>query len=78
VDETSVLCGKTIKESGLRDRDILVLTIQRQNVAIPNPKTSRELVAGDILLCFGKTLTLKGLAPRKKPRKNSGKTKGRS
>jgi ribosomal protein S6--L-glutamate ligase len=78
VDETSELCGKTIKESGLRDRDILVLTIQRQNVTIPNPKTSREIVAGDILLCFGKTLTLKGLAPRKKPRKNAGKTKGRS
>jgi ribosomal protein S6--L-glutamate ligase len=78
VDETSELCGKTIKESGLRDRDILVLTIQRQNVTIPNPKISREIVAGDILLCFGKTLTLKGLAPRKKPRKNAGKTKGRS
>ncbi len=71
VDETSELCGKTIKESGLRDRDVLVLTIQRGSVTIPNPRTGREILSGDVLLCFGKMLTLKGLAPRprKKPRR---------
>ena len=35
----------------------------------PNPKGSREILAGDVLLCFGKALTLKGLAPPKKPRR---------
>ena len=63
VTEQSELCGKTIKTSGLRDRDVIVLTIQRESVSIPNPRNDREILAGDTLLCFGKTLTLKGLAP---------------
>lgn len=63
VDERSELCGKTIREAQLRDRDVLVLTIQRDSVTIPNPRVDREILAGDVLLCFGKTLTLKSLAP---------------
>jgi len=68
VDENSELCGKTVAESKLRDRDVLVLTIQRGSVTIPNPKQTREILAGDVLLCFGKSLTLKGLAPRPRRR----------
>ncbi len=68
VDPRSELCGKTVSSSALRDRDVLVLTIQRGSVTIPNPKGSREILAGDVLLCFGKTLTLRGLAPAKKRR----------
>ncbi len=66
VDPASELCGRTIEASGLRDRDVLVLTIQRGSLTIPNPRKTREILAGDVLLCFGKTLTLKGLAPRPK------------
>jgi ribosomal protein S6--L-glutamate ligase len=65
----SELCGKTITGSELRSRDVLVLTIQRDSVTIPNPRGSREILAGDVLLCFGKTLTLKGLAPPKRRRR---------
>ncbi len=68
IDETSELCHKTIFESKLRDRDVLVLTIHRESIAIPNPKNSREILPGDTLLCFGKTLTLRGLAPKPKPK----------
>ncbi len=64
IDETSELCHKTIADSKLRDRDVLVLTIHRDSIAIPNPKMSREILPGDVLLCFGKTLTLRGLAPK--------------
>jgi len=71
IDENSELCGKTIAHSGLRDRDVLVLTIQRGSVTIPNPKNTREILAGDVLLCFGKNLTLRGFAPRKQPRGRS-------
>ncbi len=71
VDASSELCGTTVSSSHLRDRDVLVLTIQRESVAIPNPKGSREILAGDVLLCFGKTLTLKGLAPQPKRRKRA-------
>ncbi len=69
VDDRSELCGKTVAGSGLRDRDILVLTLRRGSVTIPNPRGSREILAGDVLLCFGKSLTLKGFAPARKPRK---------
>jgi len=76
VDERSELCGKTIKDSGLRDRDVLVLTIQRGSVTIPNPRTSREILSGDVLLCFGKTLMLKGLAPRPEKRRRRRRAPG--
>ncbi len=66
VDEASPLAHKTIRDTGLRDSDVVVMTIQRGSISIPNPKGTREVLPGDTLLCFGKTLTLKGLAPRKK------------
>ncbi|MGH0028422.1 MAG: 30S ribosomal protein S6--L-glutamate ligase [Myxococcota bacterium] len=77
VAPSSELCGKTIKSSQLRERDVLVLTIQRGSITIPNPRVDREIMAGDVLLCFGKNLTLKGLAPPR-PRKKKKKKKGES
>jgi ribosomal protein S6--L-glutamate ligase len=67
VDDRSPLCGQTVAGSGLRERDVLVLTIQRGSVTIPNPRGSREILAGDVLLCFGKSLTLRSLAPPPRP-----------
>jgi ribosomal protein S6--L-glutamate ligase len=75
IDERSELCGTTIRESGLRDRDVIVLTIQRDRVTIPNPRVDRQILAGDVLLCFGKNLTLKGLAP---PRRGQGRPRQRA
>ncbi|GMW01976.1 MAG: hypothetical protein AMXMBFR84_31120 [Candidatus Hydrogenedentota bacterium] len=66
ISHESELVGKTVATSGLRDRDVLVLSIDRNGVVIPNPKGAREILAGDKLLCFGKLLTLKGLVPLKK------------
>jgi ribosomal protein S6--L-glutamate ligase len=73
VDERSELCDKAINETGLRDRDIVVLTINRGSVTIPNPKGSRQILAGDTLLCFGKTMTLKALAPSNRPKRRKKK-----
>ncbi|MCA8918815.1 MAG: 30S ribosomal protein S6--L-glutamate ligase [Planctomycetes bacterium] len=71
----SELVGKTIKESGLRDRDILVLSIIRESQTIPNPKTSREILAGDRILCYGKLLSMKTLFPLHPwPKKRSRRT----
>jgi len=74
------LAGKTISETGLRDRDVLVLNIDRRGLVIPNPRGSREIMAGDKLLCFGKLLTLKGMVPKKKKirRKKKKTTKKKS
>ncbi len=65
--------GKTLKDSGLRDRDINVLTLHREGMVIPNPKSERNLEAEDRLLCFGKIESMKELVPdrirrRRRPR----------
>ncbi len=61
----SPLIGKSVKDSGLRQKDVLVLSIMRESVTIPNPKGEREILSGDTLLCFGKQETLKTLIPQK-------------
>lgn len=69
VDEGSSWVGKTLKDTGIREQDGLVLTIQRGEITIPNPKSSREVLAGDVLLCFGNTMTLQQFAPRPRKRR---------
>lgn len=71
----SELVGKTIAQTGLRDRDVIVLNITRQGLVIPNPKGSREILAGDVLLCFGKLITLKALVPPVTPRPRKSRKK---
>ena len=63
------LVGKTIAESGLRERDITVLTLHRDTDVIPNPKVSRELVANDRLLCFGKLDEMRDMIPTRRKRR---------
>ncbi len=65
VPEGSEFAGKTIAESGLRDRDINLLTLNRGTTVIPNPRASRVLEAGDRLLCFGKLALMRDLVPAK-------------
>ena len=65
VPEGSEFVGQTIDASGLRDRDLNVLTLYRGTTVIPNPKASRELEAGDRLLCFGKLDAMRELIPDK-------------
>ena len=61
IPEGSPYVGRKIAESGLRERDVVILTLRRGVTAIPNPKPSRELQAGDNLLCFGKLEAMRGL-----------------
>ncbi|MGA1204390.1 MAG: RimK family alpha-L-glutamate ligase [Opitutales bacterium] len=61
--------GKTISESGLRERDINALTLYRGTTVIPNPKSSRILEPGDRLLCFGKLELMRDLIPANTRRK---------
>ncbi|MEE2935907.1 MAG: RimK family alpha-L-glutamate ligase [Planctomycetota bacterium] len=69
IPDGSEYVGKAIAESGLRDRDLNVLTLYRGTTVIPNPKSTRELVAGDRLLCFGKLELMRDLIPAKTRRK---------
>ncbi|MCB1122424.1 MAG: 30S ribosomal protein S6--L-glutamate ligase, partial [Verrucomicrobiae bacterium] len=78
VDKNSDLVGKPISDSGLRERDIVILRILRGGQQIANPKGSRELMAGDLLLCYGNQGALRSYLPtlvsKKRKRKNKKKT----
>lgn len=63
ITRDSFLKGKTLEEAALRDQDVLVLSIRRRGLVIPNPRGDTKLLSGDLILCYGKLLTLKGLIP---------------
>jgi ribosomal protein S6--L-glutamate ligase len=63
VGEQTGMAGRTIDSSGLRELDIVVLSLHREGKVIPNPRGTRELHLGDRLLCFGKYANVKGLLP---------------
>jgi ribosomal protein S6--L-glutamate ligase len=66
IPEGSHFVGKTIEQTGLRDLDVVVLTLRHDGMVISNPKSSRVLEADDSLLCYGKSEHMKGLIPAKK------------
>ncbi len=63
IGERSGMAGRTLENSGLRDRDIVVLSLHREGKVIPNPRVTRELHIGDRLLCYGKYANVKDLLP---------------
>jgi ribosomal protein S6--L-glutamate ligase len=69
VREAGDFVGKTIGESGLRDRDISVLTLHRDTDVIPNPRDSRKLEANDRLLCFGNLEEMRDMIPARRRRR---------
>jgi ribosomal protein S6--L-glutamate ligase len=78
IAEHSELAGRTLAETHLRDREVVVLSIRRQGIAFPNPSSEQEILPGDVLLCYGKMLTLKSLipaAPKRRRKKRSAPRK---
>jgi ribosomal protein S6--L-glutamate ligase len=69
VQAASDLVGKTLDESGLRERDITTLTVHRGTRVIPNPRGSLDLEAGDRLLCFGKLEEMRSMIPTRRQRR---------
>jgi ribosomal protein S6--L-glutamate ligase len=65
VPERSEYVGRTIAESGLRERDINVLTLNRGTTVVPNPRPERSLEPGDRLLCFGKLDSMRCMVPER-------------
>ena len=61
--------GRTIGESGLRERDITVLTLHRGTQVIPNPYATHVLQAEDRLLCFGKLEEMRSMIPARRKRR---------
>lgn len=75
IPEGSEYVGRTINDSGLRDKDINVLTLYRDTTVIPNPRSSRQLEAGDRLLCFGKLEAMRSMIPEKSRKKRRPKVR---
>ncbi|MEQ8841635.1 MAG: RimK family alpha-L-glutamate ligase [Acidimicrobiales bacterium] len=69
VREGAGLVGTTIADSGLQDRDIVILTLSRGTTVIPNPRQARELEADDRLLCFGRLEAMRDMIPDRKRRR---------
>jgi ribosomal protein S6--L-glutamate ligase len=67
------LVGKTLGDSGLRDRDITVLTLHRGTLVIPNPRPRHVLEAEDRLLCFGKLEEMRSMIPARSKRRSKVK-----
>lgn len=61
IPEGSQFVGKTIEETGLREQDVVVLTLRRGSSVISNPKGNRVLQADDTLLCYGRSSHMKDL-----------------
>lgn len=62
------IVGSTLGASGLLDRDMTVLTLNRGTTVIPNPRTSQVLQAEDRLLCFGNMEEMRSLIPSRRRR----------
>lgn len=69
VHNNGTFVGKTLGESGLADRDITVLTVNRGTAVIPNPRNRVVLEAGDRLLCFGKLEEMRSMIPERRRRR---------
>ena len=79
VGPDSEFVGKSVKDTGLRDKDIVILSIQRGSVIIPNPRNDRSIMAGDLLVCYGVKSALQNLVPdlqaRRRPARKAIKKK---
>ena len=69
VHAASDLVGRPLAESGLRDKDISVLTLHRGARVIPNPGKGHVLEDGEGLLCFGKLEEMRSMIPARRARR---------
>jgi ribosomal protein S6--L-glutamate ligase len=69
VREGAEILGKSIADSGLKERDIAILTLTKGTTVVPNPKASRILEIDDRLLCFGRLKAMRGLVPERRRRR---------
>lgn len=69
IPEGSRYVGHSIQDSGLRENDITVLTLNRGFSVISNPRGERVLEPGDRLLCFGKLESMRELIPERTRRR---------
>ncbi|MCA9298630.1 MAG: hypothetical protein KDA28_06165, partial [Phycisphaerales bacterium] len=67
--------GATIADSGLLERDIVVLTLTGGGKVISNPRHERVLEKGHRILCYGKLESMRAFLPEKRKRRRSIKVR---
>lgn len=75
VAEGSPLAGQSLADARLRDRDVSILSISRESQVIPVPRGDHVILPGDVLLCYGKLITLKTLNPPRQRRRGRRSTR---
>jgi len=71
----SELLGQKISETRLKELGVNILSIVRDGITIPVPTEDEMLYSGDILLCYGKQITLKMFLPEIQKKRKKRKTK---
>jgi ribosomal protein S6--L-glutamate ligase len=66
VGRRSTLAKVTLRESGLRDAGIQVLSITRGGEVLMNPRGDQRVLAGDVLLCLGRHSDLAEVVMRRR------------
>ncbi len=61
VGRRSKVAGLTLGESGFKEKDLMILSVERNEEMIPVPKAQTKIRVGDRLICYGKLENLKGL-----------------
>jgi len=63
IGQKELPAAATTKDAGLAERGITILAIERGDTILTFPKGDETLVAGDYLLCYGKTAELASVVP---------------
>jgi len=61
VGRRSKVAGLTLSESGFKEKDLMILSVERDEEMLPVPKAQTKIRAGDRLICYGKLENLKGV-----------------
>jgi hypothetical protein len=61
VGRRSKVAGLTLSQSGFKERDLMILSVERDEEMIPVPKAQTKIRVGDRLICYGKLENLGGL-----------------
>lgn len=61
VGRKSKVAGLTLSASGFKEKDLMILSVERDEEMIPVPKAQTKIRVGDRLICYGKLENLKGL-----------------
>jgi ribosomal protein S6--L-glutamate ligase len=75
ISPDSDLANKQIGQTNLRSQDVMVLSINRNGLVTPAPHGDNVLLPGDVVLCYGKQITLRSMVPSVDAKRQAKKTK---